>query len=880
MSLDPSRTDQSPLKPKGGEEDFESRDFQELESEFQAVLREIGGDKQLEHFRREYEKLHRALKNSHENEKKLIKKCQELNQQITESTLKVQLALKLSQEENENIRAFQADLDRAVKTLEAFREKEEKAKKTIQDLREHIEHLGQIVEQGSGLAVGQDSTVNELLRAKDELKREVDIGNDQISTAQKEHAELLDKLQKLEISRQTYKDEIAACNTQIAEIKELMQAENKKKLDTETALNEEKGVFDGILERIQQKDNQLKALVEEKSNIQKEIKKVEDQLQEKGYGLQQAQKELSAAEEKKVHQEIVRENILRGNSQLEEDVEQARKDAEILQDEQEKLKRELISQNKRHESLFTERKEAELLKDKAREYMHELIKESDALRKATEADQNLIENLKRERDMIMKTIMRARDNIRMQEDTAITMDNNRKKVENEIKKYSKDIKKLKDKVWQLQKEQERYGIEKSQAYAKYSQCLEEVKLCNSVIAELQKKNVEAEAKLKQQQNLYEAVRSDRNLYSKNLIESHEEIEELDKKKKIMLHQINQLKEEIAVKDTELIQENKRVGTLEKSMHEAEEKKNELIATQDKLEEVIRECEREIQRLKYVITEVEQEKLKQQKELELVTNERDILGTQLIRRKEELELLYEKIKIFTSTLKKGEEQYKQRLGDIDILKIRIAELKQKLSSTKKEAAAVFDLKKENYYLERELLEEKVKVKALSEEVENTMNVHRWRKLEGTEPEVYELITKIQTLQRRLISKTEEVVIKNSNLDKLEKEYEKLKASLARHPGPESAEKIQECRNILEEKKSQMDSMEQELGLYQAQSNQYKYEIDRLTRELQEVKKNYFTTKKREQLIKERQLKDEGKDKPVIVRNPPPQRFTGGGFNLAI
>lgn len=50
-------------------------------------------------------------------------------------------------------------------------------------------------------------------------------------------------------------------------------------------------------------------------------------------------------------------------------------------------------------------------------------------------------------------------------------------------------------------------------------------LClNSKVKEMQifdykKKIAEAETKLKQQQNLYEAVRSDRNLYSKNLIES-------------------------------------------------------------------------------------------------------------------------------------------------------------------------------------------------------------------------------------------------------------------------------------------------------------------------------------------------------------------------
>lgn len=41
----------------------------------------------------------------------------------------------------------------------------------------------------------------------------------------------------------------------------------------------------------------------------------------------------------------------------------------------------------------------------------------------------------------------------------------------------------------------------------------------SQVADLQKKIAAAVARLKQQQNLYEAVRSDRNVYSKNLIET-------------------------------------------------------------------------------------------------------------------------------------------------------------------------------------------------------------------------------------------------------------------------------------------------------------------------------------------------------------------------
>jgi len=48
------------------------------------------------------------------------------------------------------------------------------------------------------------------------------------------------------------------------------------------------------------------------------------------------------------------------------------------------------------------------------------------------------------------------------------------------------------------------------------------------------------------------------------------------------------------------------------------------------------------------------------------------------------------------------------------------------------------------MQKELMEAKTKVKALSEELSNPMNVHRYRKLEGTNPERYEMINKIQTL----------------------------------------------------------------------------------------------------------------------------------------
>ena len=89
----------------------------------------------------------------------------------------------------------------------------------------------------------------------------------------------------------------------------------------------------------------------------------------------------------------------------------------------------------------------------------------------------------------------------------------------------------------------------------------------------------------------------------------------------------------------------------------------------------------------------------------------------------------------------------------------------------------DVKREVFHLQKELLQEKTKVKALSEELENPMNVHRWRKLEGSDPATYEMIQKIQTLQKRLISKTEEVVEKDLLIQEKEKLYVELKNILA-------------------------------------------------------------------------------------------------------
>ena len=96
----------------------------------------------------------------------------------------------------------------------------------------------------------------------------------------------------------------------------------------------------------------------------------------------------------------------------------------------------------------------------------------------------------------------------------------------------------------LQAEKAKYAIEAAEAQSKFSNALDEVKAREITVLQLQKKIAEGESKLKQQQNLYEAVRSDRNLYAKNQIEAQEEIAEMKRKFKTKTRHIEQLKEGI------------------------------------------------------------------------------------------------------------------------------------------------------------------------------------------------------------------------------------------------------------------------------------------------------------------------------------------------
>ena len=247
---------------------------------------------------------------------------------------------------------------------------------------------------------------------------------------------------------------------------------------------------------------------------------------------------------------------------------------------------------------------------------------------------------------------------------------------------------------------------------------------------------------------------------------------------------------------------------------------------------------EITKLNKIINEAESERNRQQKELKSVASERDLLGAQLTKRNHELSKLYDSIKLLRSTLSRGERQYNHAVAEILGLQNQLETLQSELESCKGQVTSTDSMKREAMAIDNELTQERMKIKFLSEELARPINVHRWRKLESSDPDRWEQVLRIQSLQKTLIKNSEKCVKRDLLIQEKEKLYVELKNILGRQPGPEVAEQLTIYQQNLKDKQRQMKAMTTELEMYKQQVTSSKNEIDELNSSFNILQQEYI------------------------------------------
>ena len=157
-----------------------------------------------------------------------------------------------------------------------------------------------------------------------------------------------------------------------------------------------------------------------------------------------------------------------------------------------------------------------------------------------------------------------------------------------------------------------------------------------------------------------------------------------------------------------------------------------------------------------------------------------------------------------------------------------------------------MKREAVVIEAELTQERMKIKFLSEELSRPINVHRWRKLESADPERWEQVLRIQSLQKLLIKNSEKCVKRDLLIQEKEKLYVELKNILGRQPGPEVAEQLTIYQQNLKDKQRQMKAMTTELDMYKQQVVSSKNEIDELNSNFTALQQKYIRKMSRQRV----------------------------------
>ncbi|NXH39639.1 CFA58 protein, partial [Dicaeum eximium] len=826
---------------------LEESAFEALEEDAQEFISILSRDEALEKFRVEYEKLLAIMKKSRENERHLMEKCRKLSAELVEKSSKVAVLTKLTHDDGETISSLKSELEKAWKMVDKACEREQKTKETINSLQKEISRLNDLMKERAG----QEYNVGDLLRFQEEVTEERDELLSEVVNLRQNLTEITEKQQETEKAKNEAEQSVLQLqqDIQLRQNEELRETQKKEKMETD---------LKNLLAEMDNKQAEVQRLQQQIKNDKEEQLKIENNLTEQKTLNEKAGKEL---EELKMKYEKLTQESEQQSAMLDDvmkDIGRKTTQLKEIQDEASQMSLEISKLRKMRDVLQNklrtaeeQRVDAEHEKSMLKNQIIRLEKELETAKKQAEADKRAIDGLVRERDMLNQNLIKATNATQKQMDLVKLHEQSKQNLEIEIHGYKIEAQKQRKIIYQLEKERESFIKETSELKEKILHHMKDIEVHQIQICNYEKEIEVQMIKLKQQQKLCESLRTERTLYSKNLIEAKDEIAEMKMKLRNSTRQVDHLKDEIKEKDIAL---EKAHVEFQQSEDEKEAMKAELLKMTKEAQDAkahLESQEAEEKNLLKIIAEADAERLRQKKEFDKVLCERHALGTQLIHRNEEVALLYEKIKIQQAILNRGDTEYRQRMEDMRVLKLEIKKLRQKKGILGKSVANVQELRWEFNHMQKELLKEQTRCKILEEEVQKPLQVHRWRKLEASDPTTYELILKVHRLQKRLISKTGEVIEKEFLLQEKEKLYMELRHVLARQPGPEATEQLQQFRNILREKMKQIKVLSSELSMCETQSKEYKHEIERLNNELLEVKKKYLSQKRKEQQKKEKE-----------------------------
>jgi len=760
-------------------------------------------------------------------------------------------SLDLSKQDHATIDALKLELENSWATIDELHESELASEQEASELRLEIERLTRDDDRTAthersstdGTDTGGPSAfqrtsarrvdtreMQKILSAKESLTAERDELLEQTVKLREDINKFAERTRRAEMSKldldlelQKVRDAMHASAMEVGREKRA-----KERLEQETM---------EVNERSRQREEEIKEYKVKMTKAEEMIQKLEKETNTQHRRAEAIQKELNllASKSDKLHRKL---DQMRAKNKSAEDVNTAKMhEIRALNVEIKNYERENDKLSKRSSQLEAKLRVAEQsklhaddAKDSLKQEVQMLEQKLERQRRDLENEQRRRNDLLRERDVLLKTTTQAQNATSHQQDLLRIHKSQRQTLENELKSFKVDADKQDLKIKQLDQERAKLSMDVKNAVSLQEKYEHDIDERESRIADLQKELREAETEIKRIEKAYDAIRADRNTQSKFLVDAQSKIADIQHACAMKTSKIDALQEEIRAKESIIASERFEHRKLDREHEALTRHGDRLHSTLRETQDALKNATDETKTLQTSVLSLRDHCAAHRKQIDDVNRDRDVLNAQLTQRNQECTLLYEKVKIQQRILNQSQTEYKERVHEIKMLKLRLASHARELASLREAAASIDALKQEVQALDLELIHERTKVKALSEELETPMNVHRWRQLKGSDPNMYELLQKVRVLQRRLITKTEEVAAKEILLDEKSKVLTELRVVLSRQPGPGAFEELRETHAQIKDKSRQIKGLQSELKMFIAHRDAYTHELGALHEEL--------------------------------------------------
>lgn len=829
--------------------EFSQTTFTDLQHDFHELNHEISKDSPLENFRHEYAKLFNILQKSMTNQARYIEKCRVLESEIVGNKAKVKTVAKLSEEDSRTISNLSDEKDKKQAILNESKELLRVAIEENQKMNSIIAELENRLEECVAAERSRKDYLKQLMNRRAELKKENDELSNQIPQYQDSNEKLQNKLEQKDREIENSINELRKIEDMVSSrrLEEQRERQNLMNLErdrdaTKVRLSEARQKVKDRTCDVNTKQEEQRQLNRKVIELKRRIEASKTEKQDMNERYTKLQKDLDA--------------LLDVTSSIEKEVKDNNDILEKKVQETDNLKAQC--KKKEDERDFIEERKSSLS-----EQFADLRKETDSVRQMINQSQEIIDSLRRDCEFTRKQI-----------DASHREENNKiKKNETEKQKISKaevflqmyrnqalnidaevliiktHLHETQKKIFNIEKEKEKYSDELSQATSQYLLSQDIIRDIDEKIAAKNNEIIEAEKKVRQKQTLYEQVRSEREIASKKVKEVRVEIDNLELEFQRMRNAINQHKDDIRRIGDEKLRDKRNIDKILEEDQRLREKLAEVQIKTATSQRAVSSHEGEICKLERAIKDAEVQLGIEGRKLEEVKRERDQMCNQNVLRENEIREIGQKLEILRNQCRRGEKEYTLREQDISRLREQLEADQEKLSHLSQLDVTLREKRDDIHRLQKELLQLKAERAAMEDELAVPINIHRWTLLESSDPVRFEKLKRYQELQAELAERTKQVDLFQEKIKEEEAKYLDLCAIIRKKPGAEVQQSAAEYANKCKSEKYTLEQITQQLESYRDVVKEYRKELSEAQTQLLEERNKWINQKKRD--IKKRQ-----------------------------